>query len=60
MELSTIIIIFLVAYSAFVTFILFVYERVIRRLRADKSELYTMIYNESYRVLAEQHEEDEG
>lgn len=60
MEPSTIIIIFLVAYSAFVTFLLFVYEGVIRNKRTELSELYTMLYAETYRLLAEDLDEKEG
>lgn len=60
MEPSTIIIIFLVAYSAFVTFLLFVYEGVIRTKRTELSELYTMLYAETYRLLAEESVDNEG
>ena len=59
MEPSTIIIIFLVAYSAFVTFLLFVYEGIVRNKRTELSELYTMLYTETYRLLAEEHDENE-
>lgn len=60
MEPSTIIIVFLVAYSAFVTFLLFVYEGVIRTKRTELSELYTMLYTETYRLLVEESVDNEG
>lgn len=60
MEPSTIIIIFLVAYSAFVTFLLFVYEGIVRNKRTELSELYTMLYAETYRLLAEESVDNEG
>lgn len=60
MEPSAIIIVFLVAYSAFVTFLLFVYEGVIRTKRTELSELYTMLYTETYRLLAEESDDNEG
>lgn len=61
MEPSMIIILLLLlTYSTLITFLLFVYEGVIRRQRTELSELYTMIYSESYRVLSEQRDENEG
>lgn len=60
MEPSTIIIILLVTYSAFTTFLLFIYGGVIRAKRTELSELYTMLYTETYRLLAEESVDNEG